>query len=89
MIEYYLKSGKLKRKTPDPSESKSLFIQAIERLEFVKNHTITQKNSKFLFEDTYESLRELSQSILSKHGYKPYSHEATITYLFYKKIKSQ
>ena len=34
-----------------------------------------------ILEDSYESTREAAQSLMSRDGFKPYSHEATISFL--------
>ena len=87
----YLKTGKVKKKTIDPEEGQALLYQAIDRLDFVKEKDITNKSAKFVFEGAYESVRESAQSLMSKQGYKPYSHEATISFIveFYKKYFSE
>lgn len=41
--------------------------------------------TKFVFENLYESLRELSEGIILSDGLKIYSHEYTLQYLIYKK----
>jgi len=46
----------------------------------VQNNEINSKNSTFIFEDAYESLRQYLQSFMAENGYKPYSHEAIISY---------
>ena len=82
----YLKLGKVRKKTPDSEESKALFQQSEERLEYTKDKKITDKTAKFILEDAYEAMREATQSLMSLKGFKPYSHEATISFLkeFYK-----
>jgi len=80
-FENYLKAGKVKRKTPDSEEAKALFEQSKERMEYTKLKDINQKTAKFALQDSYEAAREAAQSLMSIHGFKPYSHEATIIYL--------
>jgi uncharacterized protein (UPF0332 family) len=80
-FENYLKFGKAKRKTPDPQESESLIKKSINRLEYTKEKTITEKNADFVLEDAYESMREAAQALMSIKGFKPYSHEATISFI--------
>lgn len=56
-------------------------MQATTRFEQqVQNKKITPKNSTFIFEDSYESLRQYLQSFMAENGYKPYSHKAIIAY---------
>ncbi len=85
-FENYLKFGKIKKKTPDPEESKALFHKAQDRLEYIRNRNVNAKIAKFVFEDAYDAIRESAQALMSAKGFKPYSHEATISFVkkFYK-----
>ena len=80
-FEHYLKLGMVKRKTPDYEEAKALFEQSKERMEYAKLKDINQKTAKFILQDSYEASREAAQSLMSIHGFKPYSHEATISFI--------
>jgi len=80
-FENYLKLGKVKKKTPDYEEAKALFRQSKERMQYAKLKDISKKTAKFVLQDSYEAAREAAQSLMSKHGFKPYSHEATISYI--------
>jgi uncharacterized protein (UPF0332 family) len=51
------------------------------RLDYIKKQKINENTSSFIFEDIYETLREAAQSLMSLKGYKPYSHEALISFL--------
>ena len=42
---------------------------------------VTGDEASIIFEDIYEVLREASQALMEIHGYKPYSHEALISFL--------
>ncbi len=85
-FDNYLKLGKAKRKTPDIEEAKSLLDKAESRLQYTKGRQINDKNSQFILEDVYEAIRESAQALMSVKGFKPYSHEATISFIkdFYK-----
>ena len=85
-FNYYLKLGKAKRKTPDFEEAKALLEKAKNRLEYTKSKEINNKTSQFVLEDSYEAVREAAQALMSIKGFKPYSHEATISFVkeFYK-----
>lgn len=85
-FENYLKLGKAKKKTPDPEESEALLEKSENRLQYTKGKLITEGNSQFVLEDAYEAIRESAQALMSIKGYKPYSHEATISFVkdFYK-----
>ncbi len=80
-FDYYLRNGSVKRKTPDPEEAKSLLRKSINRLDYVNNQKINDKNANFIMEGAYETIREATQSLMSLEGFKPYSHEATISFL--------
>jgi uncharacterized protein (UPF0332 family) len=82
----YLKFGKVKKKTPDPEEAKALINKANKRIEYTKSKKINKNNANFVLEDAYEAAREATQSLMSIKGFKPYSHEATISFIreFYK-----
>jgi hypothetical protein len=89
MIEkfrYYIKENLAKKVRLNKEEAKSLMHKAAQRLEYIKKQEISESASSFIFEDIYEALREASQSLMSLKGYKPYSHEALISFLreFYK-----
>lgn len=76
----------MRKGTPDKDEAISLVKKAIKRIEYVKKQKIDDESASFIFEDIYEAIRELSQSLMSLKGYKPYSHEALIAFIkeFYK-----
>ncbi len=50
-------------------------------MNFIKIQKIDGTTSTFIFEDIYECIREAAQSLMSLNGYKPYSHEALISFL--------
>ncbi len=84
MIEnfnFYLRENSVKKESPDPIEAGSLIEKAMQRLEYVKKNKIDESNASFIFEDIYDCLREASQSLMSKMGYKSYSHEAIIAFM--------
>jgi len=80
-FSYYLNLGKVKKKTSDFEEAKSLLEKAKNRLEYIKLKEITSKTSQFVLEDSYEAIRESAQALMSIKGFKPYSHEATISFV--------
>lgn len=85
-FENYLKQGKIKRKTPDFEEAKALLEKSENRLSYTKEKQTDEKKAQFILEDAYEAIRESAQALMSVKGYKPYSHEATISFIkeFYK-----
>ncbi|MEK6916668.1 MAG: HEPN domain-containing protein [Nanoarchaeota archaeon] len=90
-FDNYLKLGKAKKQIQNPEESKALIEKAKYRLEYSKDKIITDKTSQFILEDAYEGIREAAQSLMALKGYKPYSHEATISFIdsFYKSYFTQ
>lgn len=80
-FENYIKLGKVKKKTPDFEEAKTLLEKAENRLEYIKLKDIDGKTSQFLLEDSYEAIRESVQALMSIKGFKPYSHEASISFI--------
>jgi len=89
-FENYIKIGKAKKKTPDKVEAISLIEKAEKRMKYIR--LLNEDTSSLVFEDAYESAREAAQSLMSIKGYKPYSHEATISFLkdfFTKKFTEQ
>ena len=85
-FKYYLASGKAKRKTADWEEAKALVEKAAKRIEYAKGRSINEETVAFVLEDAYEAIRESAQALMSIKGFKPYSHEATISFIkeFYK-----
>tara|TARA_Y100000031_G_C8193799_1_gene372698 strand:+ start:104 stop:535 length:432 start_codon:yes stop_codon:yes gene_type:complete len=81
LFEDYLVRGKVKRKTPDPEEAKALFKQAQERMEYILLRKLDPTIARFVFQDAYEATREAAQALMSLQGFKPYSHEATISFI--------
>ena len=80
-FENYLKQGKVKRKTPDSEEAKSLLRKAKLRLKYTVLKEINEETASFVLEDAYEAVRESAQALMSIKGFKPYSHEATISFI--------
>ncbi len=81
LFQNYMDLGKVKRKTPDPEEAKSLLVQSLDRLKYIEKQKIDASTVKFIFENAYNAIRESAQSLMSKKGFKPYSHEATISFI--------
>ena len=80
-FEYYINEKLVRRSIPNISMAKSLLQKSEIRLNRVKNEKINEENSSILFEDIYEILRESSQSLMEIKGFKPYSHEALVSFL--------
>ncbi len=80
-FQYYLDSGLVKKTSPNPDSAAALIGRAEARLAYVREQQIGRANAPFIFEDAYEVIREASQALMELKGYKPYSHEAQISFL--------
>ncbi len=81
-FQYYLDNNLARKESPDRGEAEALMNKAEGRLNFsIKTREINENTATYIFEDIYECLREASQSLMSLKGYKPYSHEAVISFL--------
>lgn len=81
-FQYYLNNNLAKKASPDKGEAEALVKKAAGRLDFsIKARELNENTAPYIFEDVYECLREAAQSLMSLKGYKPYSHEALISFL--------
>ena len=80
-FEYYINEKLVRKSVPNISMAKSLLQKSEIRLKRVKNEKIDDENSSIVFEDVCELLREASQSLMEINGFKPYSHEALVSFL--------
>lgn len=87
-FEYYIKENLVRKSTANISTAKSLLQKAEVRLKRIIISKIEENESSIVFEDIYECLREASQSLMEVKGYKPYSHEALISFLKEQKLLS-
>jgi uncharacterized protein (UPF0332 family) len=78
-FEYYIKDGKVKKKTPDLVEARSLIERSNKRMQYIRE--LNDETAFLVLDDSYESAREATQALMSKNGFKPYSHEATLSFL--------
>ncbi|MEW6329163.1 MAG: hypothetical protein AB1468_03540 [Candidatus Micrarchaeota archaeon] len=85
-FQFYIENGLVKKTAPNKESAVALMNRAYARLGYVREQNITKATAPFIFEDIYETLREASQALMELKGYKPYSHEAQISFLreFYK-----
>jgi uncharacterized protein (UPF0332 family) len=81
-FRYYLENELARKASPDRGEAEALMGKAEGRLKFsIKARPINENTAAYIFEDIYECLREASQALMSLKGYKPYSHEALVSFL--------
>ncbi len=78
-FEYYLRTGKVKRTTPNISRAKSLIEIAKKRFEYAMKRK-DDSEILFIFEDLYECIKEVIQAFMEKEGFHPYSHEAIVAF---------
>lgn len=80
-FENYVILGKVKKQMPNLDEAKALLKKAELRMKYTRIKSLDNKNAQFVLEGAYEGAREAAQSLMAIKGYKPYSHEATISFL--------
>ena len=85
-FRFYIAENLFKKSVPNISMATSLLQKAEIRLRRIAREKISDSESSIVFEDIYESLREASQSLMEIGGYKPYSHEALISFLKEQKL---
>jgi uncharacterized protein (UPF0332 family) len=73
----YLSLNDVRKQSPDPHTATATLRTARERLQLAREIKIP----KFAIENAYEALIEAINAIMYAHGYKSYTHEATISYL--------
>ena len=87
-FQYYLKENLVVKSSSNTSLAKSLLQKAEIRLKRIRTNEIEDNQSSIVFEDIYECLREAAQALMEIKGYKPYSHEALISFLKEQKFLS-
>ena len=88
-FEYFIKNNLVRRSSPNISMARSLLQKAKLRIKRINSSNIKDEESSIVFEDIYECLREASQSLMEINGYKPYSHEAVLSFLNEQKFLSE
>lgn len=79
-FENFIAEGKVKKRTPNPEQAKSMFAKGMKRLSYALIHQLSENNADMVFEDVYDALREMLESFMANEGYKTYSHEAVIAF---------
>ncbi|MBI2576572.1 hypothetical protein HYV84_05130 [Candidatus Woesearchaeota archaeon] len=82
----FLDSQEVNKISPDVPLANSLFQDAESRF-----HAFFpfKEPTKFVFENGYEAIRELMDSLLALRGFKSYSHEAPISFLLEQDILNE
>lgn len=80
-FEYYLETKEARKTSKDLELAKSLIKDMEERIK--KSLMLDAKIfSKFIFENIYDGLRDFCDALLAINGFKSYSHQASISYLY-------
>lgn len=82
-FESFIKRGIVKKTFPNIPRAQKLVKDGRNRLKDVELLDI-EKTPKFVFENTYDAIRDFLLALLLKDGYKTISHEAPIAYLLKK-----
>ncbi|MEK6825906.1 MAG: hypothetical protein AABY00_03910 [Nanoarchaeota archaeon] len=77
-INQFLKDKKLVKKIPDIEIVKSLIISAEETMDTQLQIPLTEKSATSIFRETYESLRQIGDSLWWQIGYETQTHDASI-----------
>jgi len=85
-FETYMVNNEVIQIRKDLNLSKSLIEDAKHRFDYYVNQKADKNNSKFIFENCYEAIRELLDALLATYGYKSYSHQAPIVFAKDKQI---
>ena len=80
-FDFFLKKGEVKKQSPNKNLTYSTFKDSLERIEFAKQ-LLNKSKPKYVLENAYEAMREAADSVLYLKGFKSFSHEASIVYLF-------
>ncbi len=88
-FNYYLNEGLVRRTRANSVLASALVSKAELRLKRISRSQIDEGESSIVFEDIYECIREAAQSLMEIKGYKPYSHEALISFLKEEKLLSE
>lgn len=80
-FNYYIKEGLVRRTNTSSFLANALINKAELRLNRISKNSVDKREASIVFEDVYECVREAAQSLMEIKGYKPYSHEALISFL--------
>ena len=78
---HYLNENLVRKSLPNPSMARSLLQKAEIRFKMIKKNEIRQEEASIVFEEVYEALRESLQALMEIKGFKPYSHEAIVSFI--------
>lgn len=78
----FLADGSVRTRTPEPSHAHALKDEAENRARFLKTIPSREENANYILENAYDILRAHIEAKMLLAGYKSYSHEATVAYLY-------
>lgn len=79
-FNFYIQENIVKKISPDLELANSLLRDSKERFDKAIKLDINEFN-QFVFENIYDALRDILDSILAVYGFKSYSPEASISFL--------
>lgn len=88
-FEFYISSNLVNKTQGNISLARSLLHKAEIRLSRISKDDFKDEESSIIFEDIYELIREAAQSIMELNNYKPYSHEALVSFVKSKRILNE
>jgi len=77
----FIEENKVKKIIPNFETAKSLIRRSESFLKFCESAAVSEETAPAVFINAYEAAREAGQSLLCKAGFKPFSHEAIISFL--------
>ena len=80
-FEDFMNQGKVRKGSPDIAKAKSLLQTSNNHLLFLKNQNIDNISAGSILVTYYEALREVTEAMCLKEGFRVYSHEAFTFFL--------
>lgn len=74
-------NGLIRKNTPDRYLAKNLVQSSLNGIKAVKQIHVDNITSVLVFRESYESLRQICEAIISLEGYKVYSHDTITIFL--------
>ncbi len=80
-FKFFIMDEKVKRTESNTETAKALLSSAETFLKMCESRPLTEELASPILVNAYEAAREAGQSLMAKQGYKPFSHEAVISFL--------
>ena len=81
IFEGFIKSGQVRKASPDIPLIKSLYKNTLNDLKYLKSQGIDEISARKIVSNYYDCLRSILEAIASLDGYKIYHHEAFTFFL--------